>query len=82
LTVEAVETSPTPRTRLRRVRLVTGVLLDLAIDLGDTEQTTEHTAMLAEIFLLRLEAAVRAAKETAATGSRFVPVTLPAMKAA
>jgi hypothetical protein len=40
--------------------------------------------MLAEIYLLRLEAAVRAAKEEAATTaatSRFVPVTLPAAKA-
>ena len=39
--------------------------------------------MLAEIYLLNLEAAVRAAKETATTAStsRFVPVTLPAAKA-
>jgi hypothetical protein len=37
--------------------------------------------MLAEIFLLRLETAVRAAKEAAASGSRFVPITLPAVKA-
>jgi hypothetical protein len=39
--------------------------------------------MLAEIYLLNLEAAVRAAKEAAATAStsRFVPVTLPAPKA-
>jgi hypothetical protein len=37
--------------------------------------------MLAEIFLLRLEAAARAAKETAASGSRFVPIMLPAAKA-
>jgi hypothetical protein len=36
------------------------------------------TAMLAEIFMLRL--AARAAKE-AATHSRFVPITLPAAKA-
>lgn len=37
--------------------------------------------MLAEIFMLRLEAAARAAKETAAvTSSRFVPITLPAAK--
>jgi hypothetical protein len=35
--------------------------------------------MLAEIYLLKLEAAVRAAKEAAATASisRFVPVTNP-----
>jgi len=35
--------------------------------------------MLAEIYLLKLEAAVRAAKEAATTAStsRFVPVTLP-----
>ena len=38
--------------------------------------------MLAEIYLLKLEAAVRAAKEaTTASTSRFVPVTLPAGKA-
>jgi hypothetical protein len=35
--------------------------------------------MLAEIFMLRLEAAARAAKE-AITPSRFVPITLPAAK--
>jgi hypothetical protein len=37
--------------------------------------------MMAEIFMLRLEAAARAAKEAAATISRFVPITLPAAKA-
>ena len=39
--------------------------------------------MLAEIYLLKVEAAVRAAKEAATTAStsRFVPVTLPAGKA-
>ena len=39
--------------------------------------------MLAEIYLLKLEAAVRAAKEAATTAptSRFVPVTLPAAEA-
>jgi hypothetical protein len=39
--------------------------------------------MLAEIYILKLEAAVRAAKEAAimAATSRFVPVTLPAAKA-
>jgi hypothetical protein len=37
--------------------------------------------MLAEIFMLRLEAAVRAAQEAAATNARFVPITLPAAKA-
>jgi hypothetical protein len=36
--------------------------------------------MLAEIFMLRLEAAARAAKE-AANSSRFVPTTLPTAKA-
>jgi hypothetical protein len=37
----------------------------------------------AEIYILKLEAAVRAAKEAAtmASTSRFVPVTLPAAKA-
>ena len=36
-----------------------------------------------EIYLLKLEAAVRAAKEAATTAatSRFVPVTLPAANA-
>jgi len=38
------------------------------------------TSMLAEIFMLRLEATARAAKE-AAPPSRFVPITLPAAKA-
>ena len=40
-------------------------------------------AILAEIYLLKLEAAVRAAKEAATTAStsRFVPVTLQAAKA-
>jgi hypothetical protein len=39
--------------------------------------------VLAEIYLLKLEAAVRAAMEAATTAatSRFVPVTLPAAKA-
>jgi hypothetical protein len=45
------------------------------------ERTMEGTAMMAEIFMLRLEAAARAAKEAAATSSRFVPITLPAAKA-
>jgi hypothetical protein len=35
------------------------------------------TAMLAEIFMLRLEALARAAEEARATSSRFVPITLP-----
>jgi len=35
--------------------------------------------MLAEIFMLRLEAAVRAAKEAAAC-QRFVPITLSPAK--
>jgi hypothetical protein len=39
--------------------------------------------MLAEIYLLKLEAAVRTAKEAATTAStsRFVQVTVPAGKA-
>jgi len=39
--------------------------------------------MLAEIYMLKLEAAVRATKEaaTAVSTSRFVPATLPAAKA-
>ena len=37
--------------------------------------------MLAEIFMLRLEAAARVVKFEAATPSRFVPITLPAAKA-
>ena len=39
--------------------------------------------MLAEIYILKLEAAVRAVKEAANTAStsRFVPVILPAAKA-
>ena len=42
------------------------------------ERTMEGTAMMAEIFMLRLEAAARAAKEAATTNSRFVPNTLAA----
>ena len=37
--------------------------------------------MLAEIYMLRLEAAARAAKQGATSSSRFVPVSLPAVKA-
>jgi hypothetical protein len=39
--------------------------------------------MLAEIYILKLQAAVRTVKEAAtpASTSRFVPVTLPAVKA-
>jgi hypothetical protein len=37
------------------------------------ERATGSAAMLAEIFILKLEAAARAAKEPA----RFVPVTMP-----
>ena len=33
--------------------------------------------MLAEIYMLRLEAAARAAREAATSSSRFVPVSLP-----
>jgi hypothetical protein len=42
-----------------------------------------ESLMLAEIFLLRLEAAARAAKEssTASSNSRFVPIPMPAVKA-
>ena len=39
------------------------------------------TVMLAEIYMLRLEAAARAAKEAATSSSRFVPVSLPGPKA-
>jgi hypothetical protein len=39
------------------------------------------TAMLAEIFMLRLETAARVAKFEAATPSRFVPITLPGVRA-
>jgi hypothetical protein len=44
------------------------------------EGQTREARMLAEIFMLRLEAAARAAKE-AANSSRFVPITLPSAKA-
>jgi hypothetical protein len=37
--------------------------------------------MLAEIYMLRLEAAARAAKEAATNSSPFVPISLPAVKA-
>jgi hypothetical protein len=37
--------------------------------------------MLAEIYMLRLEAAARAANEAATSSSQFVPISLPAVKA-
>jgi hypothetical protein len=37
--------------------------------------------MMAEIFMLRLEAAAHAAKEAAGASARFVPITLPTEKA-
>ena len=36
--------------------------------------------MLAEVFMLRLETAARAAKEEATTSHRLVPITLPPAK--
>src|SRR5262245_65049819 len=44
------------------------------------EQNFGGKAMLAEIYMLRLEAAARAAKDVA-TSSQFVPITLPSEKA-
>jgi hypothetical protein len=44
-----------------------------------SEQTMEGTAMLAEIFMLRLEATVRASKESITRStSQFFPLNLPA----
>ena len=37
--------------------------------------------MLAEIYMLKLETAARAAKEAAASSSRFVPIEPPKAKA-
>ena len=45
-----------------------------------SEANQGGTAMLEELFMLRLEAAARAAK-VAANSSRFVPITLPTAKA-
>src|SRR5262245_57243972 len=63
------------------------VAFALADDLNRKRNAADKTAgkpgrhaMLAEIFMLRLEAAARAAKE-AANSSRFVPITLPTAKA-
>jgi hypothetical protein len=39
----------------------------------------KDTAMLAEIFMLKLETAARAAKEAATASPRFVAITLPAV---
>jgi hypothetical protein len=36
--------------------------------------------LLAEIFMLRVETAAREAAKEAATDSRFVPITLPAVR--
>jgi len=49
-------------------------------DVKATGANHRGCAMLAEIFMIRLEAVARAAKE-AANSPRFVPVTLPAAKA-
>jgi len=49
-------------------------------DVKATGANHRGCAMLAEIFIIRLEAVARAAKE-AANSPRFVPVTLPAAKA-
>ena len=46
---------------------------------ADVKGNQGGTAMLAEIFMLRVEAAARAAKE-AANSSRFVPIRLPSAK--
>jgi hypothetical protein len=48
-------------------------------DVKATGANHRGCAMLAEIFMIRLEAVARAAKE-AANNPRFVPVTLPAAK--
>jgi hypothetical protein len=42
---------------------------------------TRSAAVLAEIYMLRLEAAALAAKEAARSSSPFVPVSLSAVKA-
>jgi hypothetical protein len=56
-------------------------VLDLAIEFRQ-QGKPRSTAMLAEIFMLRLEAAARAAKEAApVSNSQFVPITLPAKAA-
>jgi hypothetical protein len=49
-------------------------------DVKATGANHRGCAMLAEIFMIRLESVARAAKE-AANSPRFVPVTLPAAKA-
>jgi hypothetical protein len=47
-----------------------------------TCETLEQEApMLAEIFMLRSETKAREGKEAASTSPRFVPVTLPVVKA-
>jgi hypothetical protein len=44
-------------------------------------RTMREDAMLAEIYMLRLEMMARMAKEIVSTSSRRVPVTLPALPA-
>jgi hypothetical protein len=58
-----------------------GTIRDVLAQLEDLNGRAQpwSTAMLADIYLLKLEAAVRAAKEAAT--SRFVPITIPAAKA-
>jgi hypothetical protein len=62
--------------------------IEHSVLLGFVLTYRQHSAigeslMLAEIFLLRLEAATRAAKEssTSSSNSRFVPISMPAAKA-
>jgi hypothetical protein len=61
---------------------ITLALPDLAIEFRQQGKPWS-TAVLAEIFMLRLETAARAAKEAApVSNSQFVPITLPAARAA
>ena len=73
---------PTERHPSRCVRWVTLAARNLAIEFRQQGKPWS-AAMLAEIFMLRLETAARAAKEALpVSNSQFVPITLPAAKAA
>ena len=64
-------------------RVIGRSLICELLHLRTVGQNRREIEMLAEIFLLRLEATARAAKEAAVTSSnsRFVPITLSTAKA-
>jgi hypothetical protein len=67
--------------RLRAVRLVTGVLLDLTIEWPTAEQTMEHGHAGGNLHAsVGSGSAGGKGSGSHQSGSRFVPITLPAVK--